>query len=330
MLKNGSADTNTPLLWWDLTKPPVNHQGSPLVILCGDWSYGLIPHCGPGPAPELWKNEECFLDGFSSYLTAHGISTLRLSAPGYQEAFLTSQILTDISRPDQIMRALHSLQSQSAQSFDHIFFFGHGLGGHVACLLAAAGHRPAGFIFAGSVYADYETVLTQKYYSLLQTEGPDDQPLLTKTDLHSAIISKNLGTILHAARKGRKKVRIHDPLGILDLPLTPSLCTGDEIPRDMFRYVTSPTLVIHGTSDLDISVWNAASIEQSVRQQVVAPIRHLMTDRDHWFRPVPAGLMAPAHERVLGTCFRRETDEAFYKYCLSFIMDAVKKGGKRY
>jgi hypothetical protein len=54
---------------WILREPAHSPTVPYLTILCGGWSYGILPYCGPGRVDAIWKSEKAFLDLFSEYLT---------------------------------------------------------------------------------------------------------------------------------------------------------------------------------------------------------------------------------------------------------------------
>ena len=180
------------------------------------------------------------------------------------------------------------------------------------------GIKPGAFIFAGGVYSDLEVILTQQFLPLLEiVDEPNERSI--DPDKKSLLIARNLGSILHAIRKKRKNIQLQDSFNSMILILNPLLFTGSEMPRYMLRFVTSPSLIIHGSADLDISVWNATSIEQAIKQNVISPERIIMRDRDHWFRPVPGNSVLHQKERIRGDGFQRKTDMQFFQECLLFI-----------
>ncbi len=201
-----------------------------------------------------------------------------------------------------------------------MIFLGHGLGGHIACQLASYGIHPRACIFAGGVYSDLEVILSQKYLPLVQMLGESTRPEMTwSIDEYSVLIAKNLGLILQTARKNGKSIHIHNGTRSLLFAIHPELNNGDQMPRSLFRHITSPTFILHGSADIDVSLWNSVSIEQAVKQTVLHPKREIIKDRDHWFRPVPKNRDTQYWERFTGECFNRETDEYLLKTILSFI-----------
>ncbi|HWQ66717.1 MAG TPA: hypothetical protein VN372_07585 [Methanospirillum sp.] len=321
--------TSDDFLSWTLRKPVQSLAVPHLAILCGDWSFGLLPYCGPGRVDDLWESERSFLDLFSQYLTRQGFFTLSLSLPDGSHAYPGDLVLANLAGVGGLFSALKGLDSPITWNPSQMICIGHGLGGYVLCQLAAYGIRPAAFIFAGGVYSDYEVILSQKYLPLIQMEcDTTDNDGFTSLDSESVLIAKSLGVIFHAARKGRTRIHINNGNMPLYIPIYPMIFTGIEMPRCMFRYVTSPTFIIHGSADYDVSLWNAASIEQSVRQKVLTPERLILPDLDHWFRPVPKKPGDQIRERLNGKCFNHETDPRIFIESVSFINRILTLGGK--
>lgn len=306
-------------LKWVIDKPIHTLPVPILAVLCGDWSYGLIPYCGPGTRKSLWENEQAFLLALSSHLNGQGIYTLRLESR-ISEGIPDDQTLTEYGSHDGVLLAMRDLDSSIAWTPGYMVFIGHGMGSYACCQLASFGLKPGGYIFAGGIYSDLEVILSQKYLlpiELQNKQSNDEQPIIP--DPLSLLIGKNMGSILQTIRKKRKRIQLQNVDESVEIRLNPSLFSSDENPGVMYRYVTSPTFIIHGTSDLDVSVWNATSIEQSVKKNITSPERVILEDRDHWFRMVPGNVGKHMRDRVSGACFYYEQDERFFRESSSFI-----------
>nr|WP_319540733.1 alpha/beta hydrolase [uncultured Methanospirillum sp.] len=306
-------------LKWVLERPIQPLPVPILAVLCGGWSYGLIPYCGPGTRKALWDNEQAFLNALSSHLNGQGIYTLRLISRE-NGSVPDDSTLTLGAGHDGVLLALRDIEGPVIWTPDHMVFIGHGMGSYSCCQLASYGIRPGGYIFAGGIYSDLEVILSQKYLlpiELQKKQGSDEQSVVP--DSLSLLISENMGAILQAIRKKRSRIQLQALNEKIEIRLNQDLYSGDETPRTMFRYITSPTLVIHGSSDLDVTVWNATSIEQVVRKNVATPERIILEDRDHWFRMVQGSIGRHMKDRVSGASFFYEQDERFLRECSSFI-----------
>lgn len=317
----------TGLLSWVLRVPAYSQAVPCLVILCGDWSYGLLPYCGPGRREALWESEKIFLDIFSEYLLENGFFTLSLTTLGESSAIPPDDALTKLAGVHGLLSALKQLNGPAQWNPNQMIGIGHGLGGYVLCQLAAYGIKPAAFIFISGVFSDYEVILSQKYHPLVSIGCDPELSNILGPDPESLLIAKNLGAVLHAARKGRKQIRIENGNTHLSLSLDPMIFTGTQTPQYLFRHIISPALIIHGSADLDASLWNVSSIEQSIRKNGISPERVILTDRDHWFRPVPKSPGDQLSERLNGECFRRETDPQVFLESISFMGKVMGNDG---
>lgn len=310
-------------LSWTLQSPDYHSKQPCLAILCGDWCCGMLPYCGPGSVDALWKSEMEFLTRFSRYLNEEGIHTLSLTQKEGVCIPPDDETLRRFAGPGGVLTAIREISGPVSWKPNQMICIGHGLGGYVHCQLASYGIVPAGFVFAAGVFSDYEVIISQKYTMVLQA-GPQDCGIdHSSIDPVSVQIGKNLGTILQAIRKGKKRVSIGTDEHRFPLHLEPGLFTGSNTPRSMFRHVLAPTLIIHGSSDLDVSLWNAASIEQSIRKSWVIPERVILPDLDHWFREMPVRPADQIRERLNGDCFKRQIDPRVFEETITFIRKVI-------
>ncbi len=304
--------------YWILEEPENPSLTPLLAIICGDWAYGILPYCGPGDAQELWKNEGAFLYSLSTYLNQQGIYTLRLSSYEDGMEMPDDDMLSRIASPTGVIAAIKN--SSVSWSPSHMILIGHGLGGYVNCQLASFGIRPAGFIFAGAIYSELQVIISQKFLPVLEIKQAIEQIHETlPMDFQSLLIAKNMGLLFNAIRKKRSCLRICEGDQKLEIHINRLLFSGSENPKQMFRFIASPSLIIHGSSDLDVSVWNATSIEQSIHQTVQNVERVVIEDCDHWFRTVPDSITRHQVDRITGASFAYEPDTRFFSECLAFI-----------
>jgi pimeloyl-ACP methyl ester carboxylesterase len=229
--------------------------------------------------------------------------------------------LTRLAGLEGLITALKQLNDIRSWNPFRMICIGHGLGGYLHCQLAKLGIVAAGYVFASGIFSDYEFILSQKYTMVLHAGPSEPGP-----DPVSVQIAQNLSLLLNAIRKGKKQLKIENNDTPIMLDLEPMLFRGTQTPRYMFRHIISPTMIIHGSSDLDISPWNASSIDQSLRNQWIIPERIILSDRDHWFRETPYLPVDKFMERLNGECFSRPIDTRLFSETVSFIRRAINQG----
>ena len=315
-------------LFWNLTLPSES-QNSPLVILISDWIYGLLPYCGPGSRYDIWNREKKFQDELCSFLNNSGIATISLETSNKDQYLPAEKELVAISSELEITSALNHAIEETGCSNKKMVIFGHGFGCHLLCKLALSGIKPAGYILAAGLYSDTESILYEKYLPVSTKEKINSISDISVLDPETDLILKNLGKIMYFARKGKEKKRLNK--GDLDLELffPKELFSYDTSPAILYSYLNAPTLIIHGSGDLDIPVSNAFFLEQKLKQHILSVSRIVLFDCDHWFREMTALSEDRMKERLNGECIHHNTDSRFHKHTLIFIRDILNIGKGR-
>lgn len=299
-------------------------QESTLVILLSDWVYGLIPYCGPGLRIDVWKREKSFQDEICRYLNSHAISTLSLE-PTNPEGIPDDEEIISASQIHQVYSDIKQLTKESGHILTRTVLFSHGFGSRMMCELVAYGLKPAGYIIAGGIYSDVDSIITQKYlpfknYGKLSQVNDNIPPV----DIETSIILSSLGKILNASRKGRKKIKIKENDTILDIYLPEELFSEEKNPAMLYASLDAPSLIIQGSGDLDVPVSNAFFLETKLKQRISSVSRIVMLDKDHWFRDMPNYGDDRIRQRLTGECIQNPVDHRFLKNILIFIEDVLK------
>ncbi|MDD1725186.1 MAG: prolyl oligopeptidase family serine peptidase [Methanospirillum sp.] len=311
---------------WNLIRPDTI-QNPALVIIISDWSYGLLPYCGPGTREEAWRREQNFQEEISRYLIGKNIATLSLDLINPEGEIPDEEELIWASYIPELYITIKQVIAESGCSLQRSVLFGHGFGSRHICELSAYGIKPAGYIIAGGIYSDTETILTQKYLPFQGKGGdgtPDIQDLIPDPD--TSLIVDNFGKILHAFRKEKGKIRLTQDEHKLVLFLPRELFSQDSSPEVLFSALQAPTLIIHGSGDLDVPVSNAFYLEQKLKQKNESVSRIVILDGDHWFREMPHRGEERIAERLSGRCIANQFDTRFFRNCQLFIEEVLKLG----
>lgn len=311
---------------WNLIRPDTI-QNPALLIIISDWSYGLLPYCGPGSREEAWRREQAFQEEISRFFLKHNIATMSLDLIDPEGKIPDEEELIWASYVPDIYVTIKQAITESGCSLQRAVLFGHGFGSRLICELSAYGIKPAGYIIAGGIYSDTETILTQKYLPIQEIEG-NDASITEETlpDPDTSLIINNFGKILHAFRKEKGKIRLVHEDYTLELFLPRDLYSQDSSPEIIFSALHAPTLIIHGSGDLDVPVSNAFYLEQKLKQKIDSVSRIVILDCDHWFKEMPGRSEERIAERLSGRCTANQFDTRFFRNCLLFIEEVLKLG----
>jgi pimeloyl-ACP methyl ester carboxylesterase len=316
----------TPLrsgLFWNFTLPSIVADPT-LVVFISDWIYGLLPYCGPGKRHDAWDREKVFQNEICRFLNYSGIATLSLHSSEYDDNPPDENTLIELSSESELTSSLEQMIAESGCSFKRTVLFGHGFGTRLLCKLAASGLKPAGYILAAGLYSEIESILNQKYLPYGNYERKNILTDNNVLDPETALIIKNFSNILHTIRKGKERKRLIEEDVKLDLYFPPELFSLENSSEIILSHLNAPTLIIHGSGDLDIPVSNAFSLEQKLKQHIPSVSRIILLDCDHWFREMPDGSEERLKERLNGNCIHHKIDNRFFKNTQMFIQDVLK------
>lgn len=312
-----------PPLQWNLTQPENRSEGA-LIIVLPDWVYGLLPYCGPGLRKDAWIREYAFQNEVCRFFHDHGIATLHLT-PGNPELVPTDEeILTATQIPD-VYSVIKKIAQENSYNLNKSAIFGHGFGTRMMSEIVSFGLRPAGFIIANGIYSDIDSIISQKYLPYKQINlGLSDFRKKISLDPDTSLIIQNLGRIHRAIRKKTKRVRIREPDRFVDLLFPSPLFSEETSPAVLLSVLDAPSLIIHGSGDLDIPVSNAFFLETKLKQKVSSVSRIIMLDCDHWFRGMAQEMDDRIYQRLSGTCIENPIDQGFLQNCQVFVEDLLK------
>ena len=322
-MQNNSIITNN-VLQWNLTLPAQIPQPGVVIIIPG-WVYGLLPLGGPGLEKDVWFREKKFIDEVTNFFFNNGLGVLTLSFSTDTDDIPSDAMIHATTHIPNIYITIKNLMKEHSCNLNKSVLFGHGFGVCLMCELVSYGLKPAGYIIASGVYTDVESVLTQKYFPFkdqnLQSAGIEKY---SPVDPDTSLIMKNLGKLLQAVRKGRDKIKLRDADHYLELTIPKRLFSDDSSPSALLSALDAPSVILHGSGDLDISVINAFFLETKLKQKNDSVSRIVMLDRDHWFREMPDAIADRIRERLSGECINHPVDHRFLKNSLIFIEDVLK------
>lgn len=319
-----NRDPSHNILEWNLTLPTRTSQPG-VVIIIPDWVYGVLPLGGPGLRRDIWIREEKFIDEVTRFFSNSGLGVLTLSCQIEADDIPSDATIHAATQIPDMYLIIKKLMKENSCNLNKSVIFGHGFGVCMMCELVAYGLKPAGYIIASGIYSDVESILSQKYFPFkdlnLQSVGVENY---SPVDPDTALIMKNLGKLLQTARRGRDRIKLKEFDHCLDLPIPKRLFSNDSSPSALLSALDAPSVILHGSGDLDISVTNAFFLETKLKQKNNSVSRIVMLDRDHWFREMPHDMVDRIRERLSGECIHHPVDNRFLKNSLIFVEDVLK------
>lgn len=214
-----------------------------LIVFVADFVYGLLPWCGPGKRSDAWNREILFQGEVCRFFQTIGCTTLTLYSVSNTKKLPEDGVLIESCSKEVILTVLKDVLQKTGYALKNTFFFGHVFGSRKLCTCARSGIHPAGYILAGGICSDAQSILSQKYLSQIQN-NPDFSPdLFEKLDPETRLIVSYFGNILYAIRKRRKKLTLREGDICFDIHIHSEL---HEESYSLFSHLNSPALILHG------------------------------------------------------------------------------------
>ncbi len=220
------------------------------------------------------------------------------------------------------MAAYKALSSQEIVDPKRIAVLGQSAGVYTACLMAKEEKRPKAYILQGGLYRDYAEMMIFNYQRVVEfaakslenlhwVEENDPLGLVIGLNLQSLIERAVMGEIEHCFSYKGKLWRIrHDPICYLP----------EYAPKNQFKYIQRPVLVIHGSCDLNVPVEDAFMIERDLKEHGNKNVELvIIPNADHSFQQVAESEELMLKERMSLESFRRPYREEYFLAIASFL-----------
>ncbi len=207
---------------------------------------------------------------------------------------------------------------------DKIAVFGQSAGVLVACLLAKVDNRPCAYVLSGGLYSDYKVMGSFNFHRARDyaAKSPENLEWVEKHDLWGLVVGLNLEKKAEAIKRGEKEFRMEYKGHVWVIPLNPKLHSEEEAPRNQFKYIKSPTLVIHGDADLNVPVQDAEKVEAELRRWGNNNVKRVIIDgADHSFQQTAPDEETRIRERMSLESFKRPYVESYYQHIIDFLKE---------
>jgi len=199
---------------------------------------------------------------------------------------------------------------------------GESAGAYVLCRIMAAGARPAVAVLQGALYRsiggliEFNASRARAYWQ----RGAAERDWMwehARNEYESAVIGD---AIVSALASGRSSVRVEDERGTFERPLDDLAYDVDRPPEEQFRFVTCPTLVLHGADDLNVppedafatvrTLWDAGNRDVELT---------LLARADHSMQVTPNDLDERLRERMSFASFHRPFHHRYPGVVVDFL-----------
>jgi hypothetical protein len=273
----------------------------------------------PDGRPIFKKN---FFLEISKRLSAEGFATFSWDRRGFGESESSIRDGGYLQDGIDAMAAYQALSSLDLVDPERVAVLGQSAGVYTACLLAEKDSRPKAYILQGGLYRDYEEMMIFNYLRVVDyaSKSPENLRWVEENDPLGLVIGLNLYTLMERARmgevehqfsyKGRTWRIWHDPICYLP----------EHAPRNLFKYIQKPTLVIHGACDLNVPVEDAFMIERDLKKHGNENVElAIIPDADHSFQQIAESYDLTLRERMSLESFRRPYREDYFMAVISFL-----------
>lgn len=273
----------------------------------------------PDGRPVFKKN---FFLEISKRLAREGFATFSWDRRGIGESEPPVSDGGYLQDAEDAMAAYRALSSLDLVDPERIAVLGQSAGVYTAGLLAKKENRPKAYILQGGLYRDYAKMMIFNYQRVVEyaTKSPENLRWVEENDILGLVIGLNLQSLMERAMMGEvehlfnykgKTWRIrHDPICYLP----------EYSPKNQFKYIQKPVLVIHGACDLNVPVEDAFMIEQDLKEHGNKNVELvIIPDADHSFQQIAEPAELRLKERISLESFRRPYREEYFLAVVSFL-----------
>ncbi len=199
---------------------------------------------------------------------------------------------------------------------------GESAGAYVLCRIVAAGARPTVAVLQGALHRsiagliDFNASRAQAYWE----RGAAERDWMWEHARNEYVSAVTGDAIASALASGRSSVRVEDERGTFERRVDELAYDVDYPPEEQFRFVTCPTLVLHGADDLNVPPDDAFATVQSLWH---AGNRHveltLIARADHSMQSTPADSEERLRERMSFASFHRPFHERYPGVVVDFL-----------
>ena len=217
--------------------------------------------------------------------------------------------------------ALEMMAARSELDSERIAVFGQSAGVFGATLLAKESDLPALYILSGGLFSDYKDMMRFNYHRARDyaRQSPENMEWVEKNDPWGLALGLNLDEMFRAIEAGRDEFTIEYKNMSWNLSLDKRIYSDEFAPKNQFRFINRPTLVIHGENDLNVPPQDAFGIVRVLKDNNIDVELVMIPEADHSFQQSVSDYEIRLKERMALTSFKRPYKEEFFRVMIDFL-----------
>ena len=209
-----------------------------------------------------------------------------------------------------------------------IAVFGQSAGVYVACLLAEKKPPVCAYVLSGGLYSDYKDMMSYNYHRARDyaQKSPENLEWVEKNDLRGMVLGINLDDMFAAVERGETTFTMEYKGRQWTFPLESSVYSPEYAPKNLFKHIDRPALVIHGDTDLNVPVGDAEKIEAELRRNGNCNVKRvIIKNADHSFQETAPDEDTRIRERMSLDSLKRPYIEGYYQEMIVYLQERFAK-----
>lgn len=286
---------------------------------------GSMEHDRDGNVVETFHNKKVVKKNFfleiSRRFCENGFATFSWDKRGFGKSQgPQGNYFTEV---DDAKSALNAFcQKTDIVDSNRIAVFGQSAGVFVACLMAAVEKRPKAFILSGGLFSEYKDMMSFNYHRVRDyaLRSLEHLKWAEKNDLGGLMLGINLDAMFQAVDAGATSFHMEYKGTQQDMRLNPKDYMPQYAPKNHFRYIQQPTLVIHGDCDLNVPVGDASKVCNELHRYGNNQTELIIIPgADHSFQQAAEDEDTRLQERMSLDSFRRPYVESYFQSMINFL-----------
>ncbi len=264
-----------------------------------------------------------FFRHIAKHLTSCGMATFSWDKRGYGKSD-TGQINVLTLYEDAQAAFDELFKQQNIVDQKRVIVLGQSAGVYSACWISRYDDRPMAYILQGGLYSDYKAMMKFNYERPLRYAeiNAENRAFVEEYDPWGLLVGKHLDDIFKAAQDGQHVLKIQNGKESFHVPCDPTCYDVLYAPSRQFCHVKKPTLILHGSEDLNVPVADADKIEAELKRCGNKSVKKvIISGTDHSFQKSPQDRDLKLRERLSLKCLKRPFDHRYFEELSQYVKE---------